>query len=133
MGNPSHTNIRTISHSLQNVLNNLWRPNTPATPCIMHAGDKGSRFTHAPMQLLEDFSVCHVSSRETLPLQSFGVQIIPIRKTIHIMHVLLFLITVRSPCLLKSTVEMTMCKKTRALCFPLQRRLVVRRLLSAHA
>ncbi|GBM16896.1 hypothetical protein AVEN_267294-1 [Araneus ventricosus] len=25
-----------------NVLYNLWRPHTPATPCIMHAGDKGS-------------------------------------------------------------------------------------------
>ncbi|GFT06742.1 hypothetical protein TNCV_642981 [Trichonephila clavipes] len=56
-------------------------PHTPITLYIIHADDKESHFTTASNeQSLKHFSFWNVSSRKTLPAQSFGFQSIPFTK-----------------------------------------------------
>ncbi|GFY22344.1 hypothetical protein TNCV_398801 [Trichonephila clavipes] len=82
----------------QHMLFKFRCPLTPGTSCVVPSTDKRTVFTETPMQAFESFSVRQASGRKPFPVQSPGLQGIPIRNALNEMDIGNFLISVAQAC-----------------------------------
>ncbi|GFY56213.1 hypothetical protein TNIN_51291 [Trichonephila inaurata madagascariensis] len=77
--------LRLLLEFTQHVLFKFRCPRTPGTPCVVHPTNKRTGFSETPMQ---------ASRRKSFPVQSPGLQGIPIHNAVNEMDIGHFLINV---------------------------------------
>ncbi|GFY74105.1 hypothetical protein TNIN_403601 [Trichonephila inaurata madagascariensis] len=83
----------------QHMLFKFLCPRPLGVPCVMHPLNKRTGFYRTLMQVFEGFSVWHASRRKSFPVQSLGLQGIPIRNAVNEMDIDHFMIRVAgNPC-----------------------------------
>ncbi|GFS39126.1 hypothetical protein TNIN_148451 [Trichonephila inaurata madagascariensis] len=69
----------------------------PGTPCVVHLTDKQTGFSETAMEAFEIFSVRQASRRKSFPVQSAGLEDIPILYDVKKLDIGHFLISVTGP------------------------------------
>ncbi|GFY77932.1 hypothetical protein TNIN_434781 [Trichonephila inaurata madagascariensis] len=75
--------LRLLLEFIQHMLFKFRYPRTPGTLCVVYPSGKRVGFSETSMQAFESFSVRQASRRKSFPVQSLGLQGIPIHNAVN--------------------------------------------------